>query len=191
MAQQNGDERPRTPDARDGMPMEEGTARTAGRAEIRADDRADVRDADRERGAEGEAMRAGRDVGAAGDAGGTGDDDRERTRRLETAAADTREPELAREIRDSDNDRTESRQSRLEAQARAGARQLDRSGRGRDLNASEIADTRERVRELSAAADTLAQEVDSLRRRTQRIAANVRRTEVREIDDATGDDRRR
>lgn len=128
--------------------------------------------------------RGARDVPDARDGGGAaqiGDRSATRSHRraLEDAAADTREPERAAELRAEDNERTAERQEQLSMRERHESLRLDENARGLDSSAEALASTRERVRNLGRAASDLARDVDSLRKRTQRVAKNVRRTEVR------------
>lgn len=171
MAQHNGDDRGPTPEGRvDAGDVRAASAAAGGRAERGHPGRPGRGGRTREpRAAEGAPVDGVRQLRGRGDAKGG-----------------TREPERKREALESDSDGIQSRQSMVERRARVEALQLDRNERGLEQSADAIADTRDRVRALSEAADTLAHEVDHLRRRTERIAASVRRTAVRELD-APGD----
>ena len=161
-------------------PREEGAAREGDAA--RPDARWEVPQPDGPEMGSRHAHDTGRDSRTIGRDMTRGDDTdaaESRRRALEDAVADVREPELAAELRAEDNQRTVTRQGQLSTREHRQALRLDESARGLDSSAEAIASTRERVRDLSQATDELARGVNELRARTQRVAKDVRRTEVR------------
>lgn len=107
---------------------------------------------------------------------------------LARAAAETRETDRAREIRDDDDERTAQRQEQLAAMERDGESSLRHSSRTLSRTGEEIADTRAQIREGMSDAQEIERTARELNEGAQRLLDEVRSTMPRTRDDAAQGD---
>ena len=104
-------------------------------------------------------------------------------RELRRAAADTREPEHARRVRDEDDQRTAERQDATAGAQQQAAAALDASAATLREGAEDLREARERLANIRAGTQRLEDEVRALAEGVDQTRATVRRTDPGEIDD--------
>lgn len=104
-------------------------------------------------------------------------------RELRRAAADTREPEHARRVRDEDDQRTAERQDATAGAQEEAAAALDASAATLREGAEDLREARERLAKIRAETKRLEDEVRTLADDVDQTRATVRRTEPADVDD--------